>query len=190
MLPVVLTDEALRQRLGDLATAAGLPVPPVDEDTKEGTLPRVRGRKGEERIIVPPELFEAPPAEQTWHLAACLGWWASPEPRRRRRQARIGWGFALGMLGACALARIEYDVYVPTLALLAPYWWAGAALHRRERRAFEAAGFAVLEAAGHDPAMLTRQVFADRWEPPVWKRWLNGEPSARQRIARADAWRR
>ena len=189
MLPVVLTDEALRQRLNDLATAAGLPVPPVEEDGKEGRQPRIRGREGRERIVVPPELFEAPPAEQTWHLAICLGWWASREPRRRRRQTLIGLGLALGLLGVAAIARIEYEVYVPTLALLVPYWLAGEALHHRERRALEAAGFGVLAAAGHDPAMLTRQVFADRWEPPAWKRWLTGEPSARRRIAHAEAWR-
>jgi hypothetical protein len=61
----VLTDVALRERLAELAEAADLRVPPLEEDDKEGTLPRVRFRAGEERIIVPPELFEASAAEQT-----------------------------------------------------------------------------------------------------------------------------
>jgi hypothetical protein len=191
----VLTDEALRQRLSDLARAAGLPVPPVEEDTKEGTLPRVRGRAGEERIVVPPELFEASTAEQTWHLAACLGWWFSPVPRRRRRQGLalmaltgvvyFGVGIPL-VTDMVDLPRVLALAIVTVLHVVPPT--VRAARDRREQRALDAAGHDVLRSAGHDPAAVARDVFGGQPDPPWFRQPFRSEPAPSERIAAAERW--
>jgi len=193
MLPVVRAEEALSQRLGELATAAGLPVPALEEDDKEGTLPRVRGDAGEARIIVPPELFEAAPAAQIWHLATCLGWWHSRTPWRRRLGARTCVALVIAIWSGVALFRGVWLTDPPghvlwsahaVLGAILPFFVAAAG--RYEQRSFDAAGLEVLRAAGHDPVDLTRQVFGDEPDPPWFRRLLMGEPAPSTRVAAAE----
>src|SRR5688572_19889159 len=189
----VLTDEALRQRLSDLARAADLPVPPVEEDSQEGAAAHVRGRAGQERIVVPPELFEAPPATQTWYLASCLGWWVSPSPRRRRRAFRtvvsVTLAVYLGVGGALVFGEPDLPRFVlgsahAVVGAVSPLIYAAAG--RWQRRAYDAAGQQVLRAAGHDPAALTRQVFGAEPEPPWFRQLLRPEPTPGERLAASE----
>ena len=193
----VFTDDALRERLRTLATAAGLPTPPLEEDVarKPVLMAQIHGRGPAERIVVSPSLVEADAAEQTWHLAACLGWWASPLPRRRRRQgwtveailliaqAAIGWAY---LADAVDLPRgVQFaGVLLLGLLLLA----LRAVLSRREQRALDRAGHDVMAASGHAPATLARQAFGGRQDPPWFGRIFAQEPFPSQRIADADRW--
>jgi hypothetical protein len=84
--------DALHRRLRVLAERSGLTLPTLDvvDDPKGRLLPAtVRdGGDGEDHVAVASSLLRAGPDAQTWHLATALGHWASPVPRRRRRQ---GW---------------------------------------------------------------------------------------------------
>jgi hypothetical protein len=192
--PSATAEAELRERVRVLADAAGLPVPPLEiaPDPRGRLLPaHVRNDRGRERVVVSSDLPAAPAGEQTWHLAAALGWWASPEPRRRRRQVK-GLLVALFLAGVIAvvvgpLVGVSFGVIV--LGVVALGWPAANALNRWERRALDDAGHGVLAAAGHDPAALTRQVFGNRPEPGWFERVLGTQPTPRQRVAAAEAWR-
>jgi hypothetical protein len=189
---VVPADEALRERLSELANAAGVPVPPLHEDSRDGTLPRVEGHADEERIIVPPALFDAPATHQTWHLATCLGWWRSPEPRRRRIQ-RLTADLAAALVyvvGGLPLVVHQFDVPkvlgLAVLAVLHALLLATrAALSRREQRALDAAGSDVLRAAGHDPGALAWLVLGSEPDPPWFRRPFRTVPVPSTRISAA-----
>ncbi|TFV65134.1 UNVERIFIED_ORG: hypothetical protein E4P37_11500 [Bacillus sp. AZ43] len=190
------TEEALRERLRALATRAGIPVPPleVDDDRKLDLPPADVDRKGgARRIVVAAALLHAPPAEQDWHLATALGWWASPEPQRRRRR---GWlvcsAIALPHLAVGGVALVDdgaIPLWVAVIAgpvlgfVLVPV---RSALARHERRAFDAAGDTVLAASGRDPAALARAVLGRRPDPSWYRRPFANEPPPSRRIADAE----
>jgi hypothetical protein len=191
MLSAMSTADALRDRLRALAEAATLPVPALEvaPDPKRRIIPARVSREGDDRITVSSTLLEADADEQTWYLASCLGFWASPAPRRRRREF---WAAALLLsLGYLVLGGLVLSgaLAVPTIVVVAPaalVLLAGsAAMARRARRALDAAGAAVLEAAGYDPDELTRHVFGGRDEPGRIARWFQMEPTPRERIAAA-----
>ncbi len=194
MLHAVTAWEALRERLSHLATSAGLPVPALEEDDARTpqSMARIRGRGVEERIVVSPSLVEADAAEQTWHLAACLGWWTSPVPRRRRRQAWALAGILFAAQATLGLADLVAAVDFPRWVFFAGTMLLGllllplhAGLHRREQRALDAAGHEVLRSAGRDPAVLAQQVFGGQPDPPWVRRPLSSEPAPSSRIAAA-----
>jgi hypothetical protein len=189
----VFADDTLRERLRVLAEAAGLAPPPLEVDgSRPETMARVRGRRGEERIVVPDSLLDAAPEQQIWHLAACLGWWSSPTPRRRRRRSRVVVGVVIalwlvvGYVQAFHLTDLPRALlFVVHTALLALLPVAVTAAARHERRALDEAGLQVLRTAGHDPAALTRQVFGDEPDPPWFRQVARAEPAPSRRVARA-----
>jgi hypothetical protein len=192
--PSAADEAGLRERLRVLADAAGVAVPPLEiAPDPRGRLLRahVRDDRGQERVVVSSDLPTAPEGEQTWHLAAALGWWASPEPRRRRRQVKrlLVALFLAGVVAVVVggLADVPFSVIV--LGVVAVGWPVATALSRWERRALEDAGHAVLAAAGHDPAALTRQVFGNQPEPGWFERVFGNQPTPRRRVAAAEAWR-
>jgi hypothetical protein len=189
----MLADEAIRQRLRTLAEAAGLPTPPLEIDgSRPETVSRVRGTRGEERIIVPDSLLDAPPETQIWHLAACLGWWTGPAPRRQRRRSRAAIGVFLALWLVVSYIHAFHLIELPRIVLFAAHTTLGALLPiaiaaaaRHERRALDDAGLGVLRAAGHAPAALTRQVFGGERDPAWFRRLVRSEPAPSQRVARA-----
>lgn len=193
------TEEELRERLRALAGAARLPVPrlEVQPDAEGATLPtRVcRGDDGEWHVVASSGLLAAGPPEQTWHLASALGWWASPVPRRRRRQHVAVLTVFIGLSVAFGLASLFENVHLPTAVVLAGGPLLGGVvslayggLTRRERRSLDAAGHGILAASGHFPAATARQVFGGRPPLPWHKRWIHAEPPPAQRITDAEAW--
>jgi len=190
-------EEALRRRLASLADAARLPLPAVEvvPDRKRRKVPAyVKGEPGEEpHIHVTEHLVTASPAEQDWHLAACLGWWASPVPRRRFNEGRVlatlalvphlVWAFGQ-LSGGFELPKPVAIVVVLLLAVAMPL--AVGAVLRRNQRALEDAGRDVLRAAGRDPAAVAREAFGGRDEPVWWNRAFDIEPTPAQRIAAAE----
>jgi hypothetical protein len=194
----VLIDEALRERLSALATAAGLAVPPLEVSglrTPE-LLAEVRDHSRGERIVASPALLEADPAVQTWHLATCLGWWTSPVPRRRRRQGWATAGVLVLAQAVLGLAQLSELVDLPRGVLFTTVVLLGGlalplhpAMARREQRALDSAGCAVMAASGHEPGTLVRQVFGDRRDPPWFRRLVSNEPAPSRRIVAADRWR-
>lgn len=199
MLLPMSAEERLRELLSRLAEASDLPVPPlVVEDDPDGDLleARVRYDEGrtERRIVVSSSVLTASPAEQAWHLAAALGWWASPVPRRRR--VLSGLAVAVVLTGYIALGFVTlWDSYDLPLALeiaagpvaTAGLFWSGAALSRWELRGSEAAGHRILVAARHDPVVVARQAFGDRTDPPWWRALGRREPAPSRRIADAES---
>ena len=191
-------EQELREQLRALARAADLPLPEleVEPDPKAEKLPtRVRrGDDGVRRIYASSNMLTMSPEERTWHLASSLGWWASPVPRRRRRQT---WAVLTAVVvpwAALTLASLFDNIDLPRavlllgtlLGLVFPGFCAG--LIRRERRSFDAAGHDVLAASGHSPATLARQVFGGRQDPPWHKQLFSAEPTASSRIAAAEEW--
>jgi hypothetical protein len=142
---------------------------------------------------VPASLLDADASEQTWQLAACIGWWASPVPRRRRRQtiaALVGLAMPYTGLGLAELAGASSWPMRATLLLLGaltPFMIA--ACLRRERRALDAAGHDILRAAGYDPASLAWLVFGGRADPPLLRRLASTKPSPSERITAAGGGR-
>ena len=188
MLSVMSTEDALRDRLHALAESAHLPVPALEvaPDPKRRMIPARVSRQGDDRIVVSSALLEGDADEQTWYLASCLGWWSSPVPRRRRREF---WAAGLALFLVYVVVGgyiVSGSLDVPSVVVVAPaalvLFASAAAMARRERRALEAAGAAVLEAAGHDPAALTRSVFGGRNEPGRVARWFDMEPTPRERV--------
>jgi hypothetical protein len=192
----VTTEHDLRERLRRLAAASGVAVPQceITDDARSRLVPaQVRGwDDGEDRIVVSESLLHAGPEEQTWHLAACLGYWASPAPRRRRRE---GWAvaglFVVSYVGF-AIFQISTNNQLPkwvtfaistALAALVPLVLA--AVSRRFHRALDESGRDVLRRAGYEPAALTRQVFGSQVDPPWWKRPHRTEPTPSQRVRAA-----
>ena len=180
--------DALHGRLRVLAERSGLPLPALDvvDDPKGRLLPAtVRdGGDGQDRIAVSSSLLRSSPDAQTWHLATALGHWASPVPRRRRRQGwvvvglvaalRIGHGLA-DVNGVVDLPRPASFALPTLLGLLVSLTAAAAA--RRSQAASDEAGREVLRRAGHDPVALTRQVFAGRPDPSWWTRLHSRTPA-------------
>ena len=187
------TEDDLRERLRVLAEASGVAVPPLEvtDDARSRLVPaQIRGwENGEDRIVVSESLLDAGPEEQIWHLAACLSYWASPVPRRQRRQ---GWAVAALVLVpyfGFGLAQLSVDDQLSTWAsiaigstLTALIPVVLAAVLRRFHRALDEAGRDVLRRAGYEPAGLTRRVFGTQADPPWWKRWHSREPTPSQRI--------
>ncbi|WNV76138.1 M48 family metalloprotease [Geodermatophilus sp. DSM 44513] len=192
-------DEArlLRARLRVLAARSGLPLPALDvvEDPRGRLLPATvqGGADGEDHVVVSSTLLRETPDAQTWHLATALGHWASPVPRRRRRQGWVVGGLLATLWVGSGLAELAGVVDLPgaatlavttTVGLLSPV--AAAALSRRTRAACDAAGREVLRRAGHDPGTLTRQVFGGRPDPSRWARLHAREPTPSARVAAAQ----
>jgi hypothetical protein len=201
MLPPVPEDgeqeEALRRRLASLADAARLPLPSVEivQDRERGAIPAdvVSDPDEEPRVQVAERLLTASPAEQDWYLAACLGWWASPLPRRRARQGLAIYTaalaphvvFGLGQLAEVwTLAKPVVVVVGTLIGVVIPlaHGFAG----RFAQWGLEEAGLDVLRSAGHDPAAVARQAFGGRPRRPWYRRLLDNEPTAAQRIAAAE----
>jgi hypothetical protein len=201
MLPPVPEDweleEALRRRLAALADAARLPLPSVE------LVPDRKRRKDRAYVVSDPDeqpqmhvtenLLTASAAEQEWHLAACLGWWASPVPGRRVNEGgvlltvallpHLVWG--LGHLtGLVELPKPAAVVMGLLVGVVLPVSLAGVA--RRNQRALEDAGHDVLRAAGRGPAAVARQAFAGAKDPAWYRRPLAVEPTPSQRIALAE----
>jgi hypothetical protein len=134
--------DALHRRLRVLAERSGLTLPTLDvvDGPKGRLLPAtVRdGGDGEDHVAVASSLLRAGPDAQTWLLATALGHWASPVPRRRRRQ---GWA---------VLRRAGHDPVTLTRQVFAgeqdPSWWTR--LHSRA------------------PAPSTRFTAVQRWAGP------------------------
>jgi len=178
---------AVRDRLRMLAEAAVLPVPRlvVDQPRAQERPPAAREANGQRTVVVPPYLLTADPARQLWHLAACLGRWASPVPRQRHRLGGI----------LLAVLLVAYVVLLFLLAPTVPWLWitvlllypVGAWTLRWERQAMEDAGRSVLAAAGHPPVEVARAAFGDEQDPPLLKRLLSGEPAPSSRIRAAEA---
>jgi hypothetical protein len=201
MLPLVPGDweqeEALRRRLKSLADAARLPLPSVEviTDPKRWKIPAdvVSDPDEEPHIQVAERLFTASPAEQDWYLAACLGWWASPLPRRRARQGMAIYAaalvphtvFSFGQLAELWHLPKPVLVTVGTLVAVVLLLAHGVAA-RYAQRGLEEAGLDVLRSAGHDPAAVARQAFGGRTRRPWYRRLLDNEPTAAQRIAAAE----
>jgi hypothetical protein len=186
---------AFWNRYAALAQANGLQPPPLEvEDDPRGRLmpARVDWSEDEDRIVVSSTLLAARPEEQLWQLAACLGWWTSPEPRRRRNRDRVAASFVVVAYLGVGFADIVGAIHLPKpgLFLLAA---AATALvtatvnlvSRRQVRALDVAGRQVLRAAGHDPATLARRAFGDRADPPWYRRVLSDVPAPSRRLAAA-----
>jgi hypothetical protein len=151
------------------------------------------GGDGEDHIAVSSSLLRARPDAQTWHLATALGHWASPVPRRRRRQGWVAGGLLAALWIGYGLAELDGVVDLSGAAtvavnavagLLIPI--AGAALARRSQAASDEAGREVLRRAGHDPVTLTRQVFADQQDPSWWTRLHAREPAPSARLSAVE----
>ena len=191
------TVEDLQKRLAALAEAVQTPVPPlkVVPDPKGHTVPayvRKDDLSSAAYLQVTDRLVAADPAEQTWYLAAALGWWTSPLPRRRRRQAVAAVGAVIVAYGGWLLVDV-FDAPVPGWAPWLAFGLSAfalpvalAAVMRRGQRALDAAGHDVLRSAGHDPAALARQVFGNRPRPSWFARLVGTEPSPATRIADAE----
>jgi hypothetical protein len=193
----VTAEDALRERLRVLSEASGIEAPRLDvEDDTTGRLAPARIQRwdfGEQRIVVAESLLDAGPEEQTWHLAACLGYWTSPVPRRRRRAGAAAIGVVTTAYVGLGLAQLFENVDLPTwpafaigtaLAALLPVVIAG--VLRGVQRALDEAGRGVLRRAGHDPATLTRRVFGTRPDPPWWRRLQSREPRPSRRVRAAE----
>ncbi len=156
-------------RLHHLADAAGVPAPTLEiRRATRDTLPRIGGLEGEEVIAAPSWLLGAGSAEQAWFLAACLGWWTSPLPRRRRRLGHLVFSlFAAVVVLLTVFRPVERSgaVVVAIVAVTVSTSAVRAAASRWEWRAAEAAGRDILRAAGHDPAALAWLVFGNRPDP-------------------------
>jgi hypothetical protein len=187
----------LRSRVRVLAERSGLPVPPVEvAHDPRGRLAPARVTSGDddrEVVTVSSSLLHASPVEQVWHLAAALGHWVAPAPRRLRRWSRVlagvlaGWSVGYGLLeltGVVDLPRsasLAVVVLVPLVTSLA-----AAAISRRVQRALDETGWEVLRRSGYDPVELTRRVFGDRRDPSWWTRPYRQEPAPSQRVAAAE----
>ena len=179
--------DALHGRLRVLAERSGLPLPALDvvDDPKGRLLPAtVRdGGDGQDHIAVSSSLLRSSPDAQTWHLATALGHWASPVPRRRRRQGWVVVGLVAALWIGHGLADLNGVVDLPRPASFALPTLLGllvslaAAAARRSQAASDAAGREVLRRAGHDPVALTRQVFAGRPDPSWWTRLHSRTPA-------------
>lgn len=152
-------EERLRELMSLLAEASGLPIPPlVVEDDPDGNLLETKVRYDEGRtqlrVVVSSSLLTAAPAAQARHLAAALGWWASPVPRRRRVLSGLAFTVVAAGYAALGFATL-WDAYQVPLALeiaAGPVagvglFWSVAALGRWQVRASEAAGHRILAAA-------------------------------------------
>ena len=195
--PFATREDVLREQLRVLAEKSGLPVPPLDvePDPKGRKVPaHVTKEPGEpERIQVTERLLEATAAEQDWYLAAFLGWWASPEARRRRWRARavislvvlpcLGLGFA-DVVGLVELPEVLLFVGGPVLG--AAMQLTIAAVSRWQFGALDAVGHDVLRAAGRDPATVAREAFGGRPDPSWFQRLHAIEPVPSERIAAAE----
>ena len=190
-------ERLLRSRLRVLAERSGLPVPALDvvDDPRGRLLPAtVRDvGDGEDHVAASSSLLRASPDAQTWHLATALGHWASPVPRRRRRQGWVATGLLVTLWVGYGVAELHDVVDLPgaatvatnaALGLLADVGVAAAA--RRAQAASDAAGREVLRRAGYDPVSLTRQVFGDRRDPSWWTRLHAREPAPSARLAAVE----
>jgi hypothetical protein len=190
-------ERLLRSRAQALAERSGLPVPPVEiAHDPRGRLAPARVTSGDddrEIVTVSSSLLHASPVEQVWHLAAALGHWVSPAPRRLRRWSRVlagvlaVWSFGYGLLelgGVVDLPRpasLAVVVLVPLATSLA-----AAAVSRRVQRALDEAGWEVLRRSGYDAVELTRRVFENRRDPSWWTRLYRQEPTPSQRVAAVE----
>lgn len=195
--PLDQEERLLRSRLRVLAERSGLPVPALDvvDDPRGRLLPAtVRdGGDGEDHVAVSSSLLRASPDAQTWYLATALGHWASPVPRRRRRQGWVATGLLVTLCVGFGLAELDGAVDLPGAATVAVNAALGLLAHvgvaataRRSQAAFDEAGWEVLRRAGYDPASLTRQVFGDRHDPSWWARLHTREPTPSARVAAAE----
>ena len=112
--------EALHRRLRVLAERSGLTLPAMDvvDDPKGRLSPAaVRdGSDGQDHIAVSSSLLRASPDVQTWHLATALGHWASPVPRRRRRQEWVAGGLLAALWIGYGLAELDERLGHPGIA--------------------------------------------------------------------------
>src|SRR5688500_468788 len=65
------------------------------------------GGDGQDHIAVSSSLLRASPDAQIWHLATALGHWASPVPRRRRRQGWVAGGLLAALWIGYGLAELD-----------------------------------------------------------------------------------
>jgi hypothetical protein len=202
MLPDVPEDgeqeEALRERLAVLATAAGVDLPALQivPDAKRHLVlasPDFDADEQQPAVEVSEHLVTASAAEQDWYLAACVGWWASPVPRRRLKQWVPIYAAALLPHFVFGLGQLTHQWSLPKALAVAIGSLVAAvlpatnsAVARRVRRALEEAGQEVLRRAGRDPAAVAREAFGGRSGPPWYRRPLAVEPTPAQRIALAE----
>jgi len=190
-------ERLLRSRLRVLAERSGLPLPALDviDDAKGRLVPAtVRGGSdGDDHVAVSSSLLRASPAEQVWYLASALGHWASPVPRRRRREGWVATGLLVTLWAGYGLAELDGAVELPGAATVAVNAAVGllvpigtAVLARRAQAASDEAGREVLRRSGYDPVALTRLVFADRPDPSWWTRLHQQEPTPSARVATVE----
>lgn len=187
----------LRARLRVLAERSGLPLPTLDvlDDPRGRLLPAtVRdGGDGQDHVAVSSSLLRASPEAQVWHLATALGHWASPVPRRRRRQGWVAGGLLAALWLGYGLAELNGVVDLPGAVAVTVNALTGllasvgvATTARRSQAAYDAAGRTVLQRSGYDPVALTRQVFAGEQDPSWWTRLHSRTPAPSERVAAAE----
>jgi hypothetical protein len=188
-------EAALWNRFEALAGTNGMTPPPLE------VLPDPRGRllpvhidwtEEEHRVLASSALLAADPHEQTWHLAAALGWWASPGPRRTRNRGRVA--LVLGGLPYVAFWLVDVfgalelpqpAIVVLGVAVAGTLTFVQRAVSRRQVAALETAAGPVLRRAGHDPATLAPLVFGDQPDPAWFRRPFTYAPASSRRLAAA-----
>jgi Zn-dependent protease with chaperone function len=188
-------EKVLFERFAALAEANGLAPPPIEvaDDPRGRLMPaRVDWSEDDDRVVVSSTLLTARPDEQIWELAACLGWWTSPGPRRRRNRDRVAAGFVVAAYLGVGFAEVVGAIHLPkpglfllTAAATALVTATLNLVSRRQVAALDAAGRQVLRAAGHDPATLARLAFGGRADPPWYRRPLSRVPAPSRRLASA-----
>ena len=171
-------------------------MPPVEVvHNPRGRLAPARVTSGDgdrEVVTVSSSLVHASPVDQVWHLAAALGHWVAPTPRRLRRWSRIlggvlaAWSVGYGLLELSGVVDLPRPA-APAVVVLVPLATslATAAVSRRVQRSLDEAGWEVLHPSGYDPVELTRRVFADRRNPSLWTRPFRQPPTPSGRLAAA-----
>jgi hypothetical protein len=188
-------EAAFWNRFEALARANAMTPPPLEvlPDPRGARLPvHIDWTEEEHRVLASSTLVGADPHEQTWHLAAALGWWASPGPRRTRNRGRVALVLVALPYGAFGLVDIvgglslaKPVIVILGIALTGTFALVQSAVSRRQVAARDAAAGPVLRRAGHDPATLARLVFGPQPDPAWYRRPFTNTPAPSRRLAAA-----